>query len=141
MFARGVVRAFRTSSFKLATNQVSLRASGISITRKRCYAQSWDNNRPNKDIEAHLKVQGLLDKIQSHPNVASKLREVSEIMVSKGLANDSAPPGPWQVVKILTDKDVRRAMAEFKEELAKSGIELGPEQLEPLMAVLGMEKK
>ncbi|SCU83018.1 LADA_0C09230g1_1 [Lachancea dasiensis] len=107
----------------------------------RSYAQSWDERKPNKDINAHLQVQKLLDEIQSHPNVAAKLREVSEIMVSKGLANESAPPGPWQVVKILTDKDVRKAMSEFKEELANSGIEVGPDQLGPLMTVLGMEKK
>lgn len=123
-----------------------LLATPIYTTRplaslRRSYAQSWDNKKPNQDIEAHLKVQKLLDDIQRHPEVAAKLRNVSELMVSKGLANDSSPPGPWQVVKILTDKEVRAAMSEFKTELEKSGIELGPDQLGPLMSVLGMDKK
>ena len=32
-------------------------------------------------------------------------------------------------------------MKEFKSELQKSGIQLGPDQLGPLMTVLGLEKK
>ncbi|SCU78575.1 LAME_0A04940g1_1 [Lachancea meyersii CBS 8951] len=138
---RGLLRTATTSYRQSAKFAIPLRTPRLFVYTKRWYAQSWDNNQPNKDIDAHLKVQRLLDEIQSHPGVASKLRAVSEIMVSKGLANDSAPPGPWQVVKILTDKDVRKAMAEFKDELSKSGIELGPDQLGPLMTVLGMEKK
>ncbi|SCW00961.1 LAFE_0D01970g1_1 [Lachancea fermentati] len=108
---------------------------------KRWYAQSWDNKQPNKDVDAHIKVQQLLSDIQSHPNVLEKLNNISELMMSKGLANESAPPGPWQVIKILTDKEMRVAMSQFKEELQKSGIEIGPDQLGPLMTVLGMDKK
>ncbi|AQZ14418.1 YGL041W-A [Zygosaccharomyces parabailii] len=109
----------------------------------RWYAQSWDNNQPNDQIEAHLKVQKLMDDIRSHPQVTEKLEKVSQIMIDKGLANSDStkPPGPWQMVKILMDKDLKNAMSEFRQELQNAGIELGPEQLGPLMTVLGIEKK
>lgn len=110
---------------------------------QRGYAQSWDGKQPNDQIEAHLKVQKLMVDIHSHPKVTEKLENVSKIMVDKGLSNEdgSKPPGPWQMVKILMDKDLKNAMAEFKQELLNAGIELGPDQLGPLMTVLGIEKK
>ncbi|CUS20701.1 LAQU0S01e12662g1_1 [Lachancea quebecensis] len=139
---KGLLRSARAVSFRQpAFPRATVQVTGPLLNVKRCYAKSWDGNNSSPDVEAHLKVQKLLDDIQQHPGVAAKLHAVSEIMVSKGLANESAPPGPWQVVKILTDKDVRKAMGEFKAELEKSGIELGPDQLGPLMTVLGMEKK
>ncbi|SCU90175.1 LANO_0D07844g1_1 [Lachancea nothofagi CBS 11611] len=139
--SRQLFRSIAPSAQYFSRLGANLRRPLLAVSSRRHYAQSWDNKHPNKDIDAHLKVQKLMDDIQSHPNVALKLRAVSEIMVSKGLASDDSPPGPWKVVKILTDKDVRKAMFEFKEELQKSGIELGPDQLGPLMSVLGMEKK
>lgn len=119
---------------------VGLRATSFS---QRWYAQSWDGKEPNDQIEAHLKVQKLMDDIHSNPKVTEKLENVSKIMMDKGLANGdgSKPPGPWQMVKILMDKDLKNAMTEFKQELQNSGIELGPDQLGPLMTVLGIEKK
>lgn len=109
----------------------------------RFYAQSWDGRKPNEKIDAHLKVQRLMDDIHSHPKVMEKLQVVSEIMISKGLASENAakPLGPWQMIKILMDKDLKVAMNDFKEELEKAGINLGPDQLGPLMTVLGIEKK
>lgn len=114
-----------------------------SVLGQRWYAQSWDNKQPNDQIEAHLKVQKLMDDIRSHPQLTEKLEKVSQIMIDKGLANSDStkPPGPWQMVKILMDKDLKNAMSEFKQELQNAGIELGPEQLGPLMTVLGIEKK
>lgn len=56
-------------------------------------------------------------------------------------ANEENTMKPWQMIKILMDRDLRHAMKEFKLELEKSGIQLGPEQLAPLMTVLGLEKK
>ncbi|QLQ79847.1 hypothetical protein HG537_0C04960 [Torulaspora globosa] len=109
----------------------------------RTYAQSWDGRKPNEKIEAHMKVQKLMDDIQAHPKVMEKLNAVSEIMISKGLASeDSAKPvGPWQMIKIMMDKDLKIAMNDFKTELENAGIDLGPDQLGPLMTVLGIEKK
>ncbi|GAV55664.1 hypothetical protein ZYGR_0AY00560 [Zygosaccharomyces rouxii] len=132
-FAPVSFRAFQRPS-------VTVRATTFS---QRWYAQSWDGKQPNDQIEAHLKVQKLMDDIHSHPKVTEKLENVSKIMLDKGLANGdgSKPPGPWQMVKILMDKDLKNAMAEFKQELQNSGIELGPDQLGPLMTVLGIEKK
>lgn len=143
MLSRGFVAARSIAPLSLRALRVpsiSLRSTGIS---QRWYAQSWDGKQPNDQIEAHLKVQKLMDDIHAHPQVTEKLEKVSKIMVDKGLANGDAskPPGPWQMVKILMDKDLKKAMAEFKDELQKSGIELGPDQLGPLMTVLGIEKK
>ncbi|CAR29372.1 hypothetical protein ZYGR_0AD00540 [Zygosaccharomyces rouxii] len=140
---RGLVFARSIAPVSLRTFQrplVGLRPTTVS---QRWYAQSWDGKQPNDQIEAHLKVQKLMDDIHKHPRVAEKLENVSKIMLDKGLANgdESKPPGPWQMVKILMDKDLKNAMAEFKQELQDSGIELGPDQLGPLMTVLGIEKK
>lgn len=117
--------------------------SPLSTVSRRTYAQSWDDRNPNEKVDAHLKVQKLMDDIHSHPKVMEKLNAVSEIMISKGLANEnpSKPLGPWQMMKILMDKDLKAAMGDFKSELEKAGISLGPEQLSPLMTVLGIEKK
>lgn len=62
-------------------------------------------------------------------------------MVSKGLVDENNPPSPWQMIKILTDKEVRNAMAEFKVALEDAKIELGPDQLGPLLTVMGIDKK
>lgn len=120
-------------------------AQRVSVSKviTRNYAQSWDGRNPNEKVEAHLKVQKLMDDIHSHPKVMEKLNVVSEIMISKGLAseNPTKPLGPWQMIKILMDKDLKEAMNEFKSELENAGINLGPDQLGPLMTVLGIEKK
>lgn len=115
----------------------------IPRTAIRWYAQSWDNRNPNEKVEAHLKVQKLMDDIHSHPRVMEKLEVVSQVMLKKGLANEdqAEPLGPWQMIKILMDKDLKVAMGDFKQELQKAGIDLGPNQLGPLMTVLGIEKK
>lgn len=112
-------------------------------TTIRWYAQSWDSRNPNEKVEAHLKVQKLMDDIHSHPRVMEKLEIVSQVMLKKGLANEdqAEPLGPWQMIKILMDKDLKVAMGDFKQELQKAGIDLGPDQLGPLMTILGIEKK
>lgn len=125
-------------------SRVGLRPRGVVLSSSvRTYAQSWDGRKPNEKIEAHMKVQKLMDDIHAHPKVMEKLNVVSEIMISKGLAseNSSKPLGPWQMIKILMDKDLKIAMNEFKTELENAGIDLGPDQLGPLMTVLGIEKK
>lgn len=115
----------------------------VSNSFTRNYAQSWDGRNPNDKIDAHMKVQRLMDDIHSHPRVMEKLNVVSDIMISKGLAseNSAKPLGPWQMIKILMDKDLKAAMNDFKSELETAGIDLGPDQLGPLMTVLGIEKK
>lgn len=89
-----------------------------------------------------------MDEINSRPNVLEKLERVSNIMIEKKLvnldatsANEETTMKPWQMIKILMDRDLRHAMKEFKSELEESGIQLGPDQLGPLMTVLGLEKK
>lgn len=126
------------------TPRVGLRPTGTVLSSSiRTYAQSWDGRKPNEKIEAHMKVQKLMDDIHAHPKVMEKLNVVSEIMISKGLAseNSAKPLGPWQMIKILMDKDLKVAMNDFKTELESAGIDLGPDQLGPLMTVLGIEKK
>lgn len=129
----------------LFSSKTITRAPRLPLTRvtTRTYAHSWDGKNPNEKVEAHLKVQRLMNDIHSHPKVMEKLNVVSEIMISKGLANENPtkPLGPWQMMKILMDKDLKVAMNDFKSELENAGINLGPEQLGPLMTVLGIEKK
>ncbi|SCV00531.1 LAMI_0G05666g1_1 [Lachancea mirantina] len=125
---------------RYAGTTVAPRWAVLTTFQTRRYAQSWDNRNSNEQIEAHIKIQKLLDSIQANPKVFSKLNSISELLYSKGLVNEETAPGPWQMIKILTDKDVRQKMVEFREELEKAGIELGPEQLGPLMTVLGMNK-
>lgn len=139
-------RISRIRNFKLCSTSLGLRGTYRALPNQntqRYYAQSWDGRQPNDKVDAHIKVQQLMDKIQSHPIVMEKLEKVSQIMVTKGLASDDSakPLGPWQMIKILMDKDLKIAMSDFKQELEKSGIELGPNQLGPLMSVLGIEKK
>lgn len=142
-----VTRSIEVSNVFIANHTKSLRRP-FWIYPKRYYAQSWDNRQPNDKIDAHIKVQKLMDEINSKPNVLEKLEQVSNIMIEKKLvnldttsANEETTMKPWQMIKILMDRDLRHAMKDFKSELEKSGIQLGPEQLGPLMTVLGLEKK
>lgn len=142
-----VTRSIEVSNVFIANHTKSLRRP-FWIYPKRYYAQSWDNRQPNDKIDAHIKVQKLMDEINSRPNVLEKLEQVSNIMIEKKLvnldttsANEETTMKPWQMIKILMDRDLRHAMKDFKSELEKSGIQLGPEQLGPLMTVLGLEKK
>ncbi|AET41172.1 Dpc13p Ecym_7342 [Eremothecium cymbalariae DBVPG len=114
---------------------------GTSVTIKN-YATSWDKSPEN--LDAHLKVQKLMAEIQAHPNITSSLDHLSTLMKDKGLMNPESENGPltaWQMIKIMMDKDVREAMRDLKAQLEKSGISLGPDQLAPLMNVLGLNKK
>ncbi|EDO16167.1 hypothetical protein Kpol_1026p14 [Vanderwaltozyma polyspora DSM 70294] len=113
-----------------------------AVVPKRWYAKSWDDRQANNNLEAHLKVQKLMDDINSHPTIVSKLEDIKNIMVEKGLVNSDEDKrlGIKQMINILMDKDLRRAMNELKEELANAGIQLGPDQLGPLMTVLGLEQ-
>ncbi|EHN02427.1 YGL041W-A-like protein [Saccharomyces cerevisiae x Saccharomyces kudriavzevii VIN7] len=140
-----------THSMKLTNGFIpnytqSLRTTFL-VHPKRNYAQSWDDRQPNDKIDAHIKVQKLMDEINSKPSVLEKLEHVSNVMIEKNLidldaaTNEGNTMKPWQMIKILMDRDLRHAMKEFKSELEKSGIQLGPDQLGPLMTVLGLEKK
>ncbi|CAI4061891.1 Dpc13p SKDI_07G2130 [Saccharomyces kudriavzevii IFO 1802] len=140
-----------TRSMKLTNGFIpnytqSLRTAFL-VHPKRNYAQSWDDRQPNDKIDAHIKVQKLMDEINSKPSVLEKLEHVSNVMIEKNLidldaaSNEGNTMKPWQMIKILMDRDLRHAMKEFKSELEKSGIQLGPDQLGPLMTVLGLEKK
>lgn len=110
-------------------------------TFSRTYASSWD--KPPNEVEAHIKVQRLLQDINSHPNVVKSLEVLNKVMIDKKLIDieTGSTPKTWQIVKIMMDKDVRDAMQAFKVELTKSGIKLGPDQLGPLMTVLGIHTK
>ncbi|KAH7608124.1 uncharacterized protein GVI51_D06127 [Nakaseomyces glabratus] len=119
----------------------------VRVTQ-RAYAQSWDNRYNNDKVDAHIKVQQLMDQIHANPAVMEKLEKVSKIMIEKNLinsdnhdANGQRSFKPMQMIKILMDKDLRLAMNEFKSSLDKAGIQLGPDQLAPLMTVLGIEKE
>ncbi|CAI4488739.1 ASN_collapsed_G0020090.mRNA.1.CDS.1 [Saccharomyces cerevisiae] len=142
-----VTRSIELSNISTTNHTRSLRRLSW-ISPRRFYAQSWDDRQPNDKIDAHIKVQKLMDQINSRPTVLEKLEKVSNIMIEKKLvnldgtsANEENTMKPWQMIKILMDRDLRHAMKEFKLELEKSGIQLGPEQLAPLMTVLGLEKK
>ncbi|CCD24592.1 Dpc13p NDAI_0D02780 [Naumovozyma dairenensis CBS 421] len=111
---------------------------------RRAYAKSWDKlqEQSNDKVDAHIKVNTLLNDITSKPNLAAKLETIQNIMIKRNLVSteDTSKPKVWQMIKILTNKELRSAMEDFKKELAKSNVQLGPEQLKSLMVVLGMEK-
>ncbi|KAL3229508.1 Uncharacterized protein RNJ44_01644 [Nakaseomyces bracarensis] len=140
----------RSSMLRTLLPRVSVRISPVIQRRSpvRFYAQSWDNKVNNDKIDAHIKVQQLMDRIHSNPEVMQKLEKVSQIMIEKKLVNNDNHDAngersfkPMQMIKILMDKDLRLAMNEFKGSLDKAGIQLGPDQLGPLMTVLGIEKE
>ncbi|CCC67143.1 hypothetical protein NCAS_0A05850 [Naumovozyma castellii] len=132
----------KTALLKSAT-RYSVRT--FSVTR-RAYAKSWDNTtqQNNEKINAHIQVDNLVSKIKAEPILTEKLEKIQNIMIEQNLvsnADGTAKPKIWQIVKILTNKELRTAMEEFKSELTNCGIELGPEQSKALMIVLGLEKE
>lgn len=84
-----------------------------------------------------------MDEIHSHPSIVESLENLNSIMREKKLIDPESnePPSIMQMVKLMMDKDIREAMQKFKSDMDKSGINLGPDQLGPLMKVLGIEKK
>lgn len=138
MLPRSVVSSF-SKIVRIGTVRPIVNCVKPLHTRR--YASSWDKSP--KDLEAHIKVQKLMDEIHSHPNIVASLEKLNTVMRDKKLVDPESnePPSVWQMVKLMMDKDIREAMQEFKAEMEKSGIQLGPDQLAPLMQVLGIEKK
>ncbi|CAG98213.1 Dpc13p [Kluyveromyces lactis] len=141
MLSRSVFRSgLRAATFGAVTAQRSCRTI-IPLLQNKRYASSWDKSP--EDLDAHVKVQKLMDEIHSHPSIVESLENLNSIMREKKLIDPESnePPSIMQMVKLMMDKDIREAMQKFKSEMDKSGINLGPDQLGPLMKVLGIEKK
>ncbi|QEU59205.1 hypothetical protein KDRO_B04710 [Kluyveromyces lactis] len=141
MLSRSVFRSgLRVATFGAVTSQRSCRTI-IPLLQNKRYASSWDKSP--EDLDAHVKVQKLMDEIHSHPSIVESLENLNSIMREKKLIDPESnePPSIMQMVKLMMDKDIREAMQKFKSEMDKSGINLGPDQLGPLMKVLGIEKK
>lgn len=128
-------------AIRLVANSAKANVVRSSSMSGRRFASSWDKSP--EDLDAHIKVQQLMEKINSHPNIVSSMEKLNNVMSKKKLVDTESnePPSVWQMVKLMMDKDVKEAMKELKVEMDKSGIEIGPEQLGPLMKVLGIEKK
>lgn len=139
MLSLSIIRSRFTSTASIFVRGSTLR-SVPSLQSKR-FASSWDKSP--EDLDAHIKVQKLMEEIHSHPSIVESLEKLNTVMREKKLIDPESnePPSIMQMVKLMMDKDVREAMQGFKSEMEKSGIQLGPDQLGPLMKVLGIEKK
>ncbi|CDO95755.1 unnamed protein product [Kluyveromyces dobzhanskii CBS 2104] len=139
MFSRSVLSAVRPARFVTLPVLRSFKSAVPSVYVKR-HASSWD--KPPEDLDAHVKVQKLMEEIHSHPSIVESLERLNFVMREKKLIDPEShqPPSIMQMVKLMMDKDIREAMQNFKSEMDKSGINLGPDQLGPLMKVLGIEK-
>ncbi|CCE65317.1 hypothetical protein TPHA_0K01850 [Tetrapisispora phaffii CBS 4417] len=149
MLARTVLRRTLPASFKISNyiTPVLIKQNTIteSVIQKRTYAKSWDDKYENEDVSAHLKVQKLLDKIKSSEEVTEKLNKVQKILIEKGLVPKDGPTdlqaNPLQIIKIFMNKELRESMLDLRKAMDKAGIELGQDQIGPIMTVLGMKNK
>lgn len=70
------------------------------------------------------------------------LQKTGQLMVEKGLY-DQGNPGKMSVmqqVKLLTDKDIKQSLLNFRSELDKAGIEINASDVENFMSIFQKEK-
>lgn len=92
--------------------------------------------------ESSPRIKELMEQFNKNPSVMEALQKTGQLMVEKGLY-DQGNPGKMSVmqqVKLLTDKDIKQSLLNFRSELDKAGIEINASDVENFMSIFQKEK-
>ncbi|KAI5454153.1 hypothetical protein NCC49_004219 [Naganishia albida] len=78
----------------------------------------------------------LYNIIKSHPTAMQAIKEIGDLMQTKGI-DLTQPPSKMTMVKLAMDSDFRTAIANVMKELKAAGIDVTPENVQQLMGPLG----
>lgn len=100
----------------------------------RFYATSANNN----DQEfVQLRIEEILQKINSNPGVSAAFTNLQEILVNKGLVKDDKTEFHYSdYFKLLMDKDVKNALKAVKSAMEEANVLILPEEIDPLLKIL-----
>lgn len=109
--------------------------SRVLILPRGLASSSKDNNKEF----VQLRLQEIAEKIQANPRVALAHRDLSKLLETKGLGATLSlenPPSMMELMKLLSDKDIMAGIKKVRDEMKNANIEISPEDVTPLLAIL-----
>lgn len=80
------------------------------------------------------KVQEIITKLSSNPEIREILNEFQNLLQSKGF-NPEKPPSLMEMMRLFADKEVRALAGKLKGKFDEEGIAITPEQLNLFMGL------
>lgn len=90
-------------------------------------------------ISDDKRMQSLRESIARQPALAAQLEKIGHMLQQKGMVQGKLTA--LQMLRIVFDREIKLELHAFKQELKRAGISLGPEQMGPLLSVLGLQRK
>ncbi|ORY27464.1 hypothetical protein BCR39DRAFT_538143 [Naematelia encephala] len=90
---------------------------------------------PPSDPSSNADVQALVEKIRNHTGATEAMYNLKNVFEGKGL-DMTKPPSPFQLMRLVADKEVRGAIQTLVTEFQKAGVEVNMQNMQAMFAKL-----
>ncbi|KAK6456643.1 uncharacterized protein RJT20DRAFT_126656 [Scheffersomyces xylosifermentans] len=134
----GICSGYLNAAPRILTSSFNRRAFSTSFTTKIF-------NRGNKpgefSEEQAARVKQFAETLKNNPELSQLLDGFQTLLVNKGIQTAGKPPSLTQMMKMLTDKDIRDHLTKLKDCLEKSNIQINQQDLNALTDYYLSQKK
>lgn len=132
-------RALYSPTWRVASRHIR-RTDGIKIAFNRGYATSLNEKAESLTQEQTQRINDIAQKLRSNPEIKTLLEQFQEILVNNGFKPEN-PPSMFDMIRLLSKKDVKEHLLKLKAELDKANIQFGPEDIQSFMNFYNSQKK
>lgn len=128
-------RALRYSVLSRASLPRVLRSNGNLFT----YRGLKSSSRIFQESESE-KAARIISVFRENPEIRASLEDLQSKLAKKGITPDGKQPSLMQMMKLLTDGEVKQSLMGFKSALDKSNIKIDQGDIDALMSMYGLKK-
>lgn len=115
----------RTPLVARAAPTVLGRVAPTNFIRFASNSNSDDFDLSDKDM---IKVQEMVAKLNQHPEIRDILDQFQKLLLAKGF-NPNQPPSFMEMMRLLSQKDVRELASKMKDKFEEAGVKFSPEDM------------
>lgn len=136
MFRSVISRNLRVGASRIGY----LRGFTVSYPRQFFGGGGKNNNEPPSDPQEVF--EKFATTLKNNPELGKLLDGFQKLLVSKGIDSQGKPPSMTQMMKMLTDADIRQHLSKLKDELDRANIQINQKDLSALTDIyLSQQKK
>ncbi|CCE82869.1 Piso0_002621 [Millerozyma farinosa CBS 7064] len=128
-------RALRYSVLSRASVPRVLHSNGARIT----YRGLKSSSRIFQESDSE-KAARIISVFRENPDIRASLEDLQSKLAKKGITPDGKQPSLMQMMKLLTDGEVKQSLIGFKAVLDKSNVKIDQGDIDALMSMYGLKK-
>lgn len=130
-----IYKGLRYSILPRASAPLNLRSNGISFICRGLKSSSRIYQESDSEKAARI-----ISVFRENPDIRASLEDLQSKLAKKGITPDGKQPSLMQMMKLLTDGEVKQSLMSFKSALDKSNIKIDQGDIDALMSMYGLKK-